>query len=254
MAKYRFACNRRIINIKEKMSITKEQKYVVDCVLSIFETGKIPSKESYQTCTILSDGAGISYGKHQATDRAGSLDKIAQLYVDKKGPLSLELLPYMQRLAQNETASVDPKKPPVWAQKLIDILKRAGADSVMQECQDEVFDAGYWIPALGHVQNIGLKTALGALVVYDTCIHSSPGGVANIRALFPEAAPAKGGDEKAWVLAYIEARKDWLLRNKNPLVQKTIYRMEALKAIADSGNWDLTTPLKVRGTTIPKPS
>jgi chitosanase len=242
-----------IYSIEENMSVTKEQKYVIDSVLSIFETGRIPSKESYQTCTILSDGAGISYGKHQATDRAGSLDKIVQLYVDKRGALSSELQPYMQRLAQNETAKVDPKKPPMWAQKLIEILKRAGAEPLMQECQDEVFDSGYWIPAMGHFQNIGLKTALGALVVYDTCIHSGPGGVANIRVLFPEAAPSRGGDEKKWVAAYIEARRGWLSRNRNPLVQKTVYRMDALKDIVESKNWDLAIPLKVRGVTIPKP-
>jgi hypothetical protein len=234
------------------MPITKEQKYAVDCVLSIFETGKIPSKESYQTCTILSDGAGISYGKHQATDRAGSLDKIVQLYVDKNGKVAAELQPYLTRLASNDTAKVDPKKPPVWATKLIEILRRAGADPIMHECQDEVFDAGYWIPAVGHAANADLKTALGHLIVYDTCIHSGPAGVANIRSRFPELAPSRGGDEKKWCYAYIEARRTWLLANKNPLVQKTVYRMDALKSIADASNWDLVLPMRVRGVLIPK--
>lgn len=234
------------------MSITKEQKYVIDCVLSIFETGRIPSMASYSTCTILSDGAGISYGKHQATDRAGSLDKIVQLYIEKGGALTEQLKPYLSRLASNDTSRLDPKKQPVWAQKLIEILKQAGAEQVMREAQDEVFDAGYWIPAVGHAVNVGLKTALGHLVVYDTCIHSGPGGVANIRARFPEPAPVRGGDEKSWVLAYIRARKAWLLANANPLVQKTVYRMDALEELAKSGNWDLTTPVKVRGVTIPK--
>jgi chitosanase len=234
------------------MSVSKEQKHAIDCVLSIFETGKVPSKESYQTCTILSDGAGISYGKHQATDRAGSLDKIVQLYIEKNGTVAQELVPYLARLASNDTAKVDPKKPPAWALKLVEILKKAGADPIMHDCQDEVFDAGYWIPAVGHANNVGLKTALGHLIVYDTCIHSGPAGVANIRARFPEPSPARGGDEKAWCYAYIEARRTWLLGNKNPLVQKTVYRMDALKAIADSGNWDLSLPMKVRGVTIPK--
>jgi chitosanase len=234
------------------MSLTKEQKHAIDCVLSIFETGRIPSKESYQTCTILSDGAGISYGKHQATDRAGSLDKIVQLYIEKKGPIAGELEPYLVRLGTNDTAKVDPKKPPAWALKLVEILKKAGADSIMRECQDEVFDAGYWIPAVGHATSAGLKTALGHLIVYDTCIHSGPAGVANIRAKFPEPAPIRGGDEKKWCYAYIEARRAWLLGNKNELVQKTVYRMDALKSIADAGNWDLVLPMKVRGVTIPK--
>lgn len=234
------------------MSVTKEQRYVVDCVLSIFETGKIPSISSYSTCTILSDGAGISYGKHQATDRAGSLDKIVQLYIEKGGAVAEQLKPFLARLAANETAKLDPKKPPVWAQKLIEVLKQAGADHLMQDAQDEVFDSAYWIPAVGHASNAGLKTALGHLVVYDTCIHSGPGGVANIRARFPEASPARGGDEKTWIRAYIKARREWLLGNANSLVQKTTYRMDALEALAKSENWDLVTPLKVRGVTIPK--
>jgi len=234
------------------LSITKEQKYVVDCVLSIFETGKIPSAASYSTCTILTDGAGISYGKHQATDRAGSLDKIVQLYIEKGGIFAEQLKPFLARLAANETAKLDPKKQPVWATNLIDVLKQAGADPLMREAQDEVFDAGYWIPAVGHAQNAGLTTALGHLVIYDTCIHSGPAGVANIRAKFPEASPSKGGNEKAWVHAYIKARRDWLLSNSNPLVQKTVYRMDALEELAKSDNWDLKAPLKVRGVTIPK--
>lgn len=234
------------------MSVTKEQRYVIDCVLSIFETGKIPSISSYSTCTILSDGAGISYGKHQATDRAGSLDKIVQLYIEKGGVVAEQLKPFLVRLAANETAKLDPKKPPVWAQKLIEILRQAGTDPLMRDAQDEVFDSAYWIPAVGHATNAGLKTALGHLVVYDTCIHSGPGGVANIRGRFPEAAPARGGDEKTWVRAYIKARREWLLGNANPLVQKTTYRMDALEALAKVDNWDLVTPLKVRGVTIPK--
>ena len=232
--------------------ITKEQKRVVDCVLSIFETGKIPSRASYSTCTILSDGAGISYGKHQATDRAGSLDKIVQLYIEKNGVVAEQLKPFLARLSANETAKLNPNKQPVWAQKLVEILKSAGEDPVMREAQDEIFDSGYWIPALGHASNIGLKTALGYLVVYDTCIHSGPGGIANIRAKFPEASPSKGGDEKAWITAYVKARRGWLLGNSNPLVQKTVYRMDAFDVLINTDSWDLIAPLKVRGVTIPK--
>lgn len=232
--------------------ITEEQKYVIDCTLSIFETGRIPTPLSYQTCTILPDGAGISYGKHQATDAGGALDKIVQLYVDKKGIHAQKFVPFLQRLAANDTARVDSKKVPVWANNLIAILKEAGADPVMQDCQDEIFDASYWLPAVAHAQKIGLKTGLGYLVVYDTCIHSGPGGVANIRAKFPQPAPSKGGGENEWIYAYIDARRSWLANSSKPIVRGTVYRMDSLKAIADSGNWDLVTPLKVRNVTISK--
>jgi len=51
--------------------ITAPQKHAIDCIISIFETGRVPTAAAYATCTILPDGAGISYGKHQSTDRAG---------------------------------------------------------------------------------------------------------------------------------------------------------------------------------------
>jgi len=232
------------------MSITSNQKRVIDCVLSIFETGRVPSPQSYQTCSILADGAGISYGKHQSTDRGGSLDKIVDLYIQRQGKHATDLIQFSQKLALNETSKVDPTNPPSWAKHLMGILKLAGADPVMQECQDAVFDSDYWIPAVGHATSLGLQTALGHLVVYDTCIHSGPGGIAIIRARFPEAPPAKGGDEKAWIRAYIAARKTWLAGNKNPLVQKTVYRMDALNELVKSGNWDLNSPLVVRGVKI----
>ena len=41
------------------MSVTEQQKRVINNVLCIFETGRLPSRESYSTCYILNDGAGI---------------------------------------------------------------------------------------------------------------------------------------------------------------------------------------------------
>ena len=51
----------------------------------------------------------------------------------------------------------------------------AGDDPVMHKAQDEVFDVNYWLPAVNHCKNIGITSALGHLVIYDTCIHSGPG-------------------------------------------------------------------------------
>lgn len=232
------------------MSVTPQQKKVIDSILSIFETGKIPTPASYSTCTILKDGAGISYGKHQATDRADSLDKIVKKYIAEGGTHATKLQPYLPQLAANETAKVNPAAPPDWAKSLVNLLKEAGADPKMQSAQDAIFDENYWNPALNHAKAIGLTTALGHAVMYDTCIHSGPGRVATHRAAFPQKSPANGGDEKEWVKAYVGARKAWLLGNSNPLVQKTIYRMETFEKLMSEGNWDLNTPLTVRGVKI----
>lgn len=231
-------------------ALTKDQKYVIDCVLAIFETGKIPTAKSYSTCTVLSDGAGISYGKHQATDKAGSLDAIVKAYIAKKGKLADELRPFVASIEANESAKADPKNLPANVKALVELLKKAGEDPVMQACQDDVFDANYFAPALKHADSAGVKTALGVLVIYDTCIHSGPGGVDKIRAKFAAKSPANGGDEKTWVIEYIKARRDWLLANSNPIVQKCVYRQDAMMEIVKADNWDLKMPLTVRGQKI----
>lgn len=235
------------------MSVTEQQKRVINNVLCIFETGRLPSKESYSTCSILNDGAGISYGKHQCTDKSGTLDLVCKKYIELNGHHAQELSMYMVHLMSNESAKYnsDRSKYPSWLVSLINLLKVAGADPIMQKAQDEIFDLHYWATAVKHAENIGLQTALGYLICYDSTIHSGPAGVKIIRNLFPQKSPANGGNEKEWCLAYINARRNWLLSSKNELVRRTVYRMDAFKTIADSGNWELNTPMTVRGVKIP---
>lgn len=233
------------------IALTPAQRHVIDCVLSIFETGRIPTEAAYATCTILADGAGISYGKHQATDRAGSLDAVVRLYIENEGRYATEFRAFLPLLASNASAKVPPKGP--WGPDvtaLVTALRLAGADPVMQAAQDTVFDANYFTPALAEAERAGLTTALGVLALYDTCIHSGPGRIATHRAAFPEKAPVNGGNEHAWISAYLKTRRAWLAASPNELVRKTVYRPDALLALAAAGAWDLAMPLTVRGVRI----
>jgi chitosanase len=233
------------------MTLTTSQKHAIDCVLSIFETGRVPTAASYATCTILADGAGISYGKHQCTDRAGSLDLVVKRYIAKGGKFATELKACEPLLASNASTKENPKGP--WTApvaNLVNLLKQAGADPVMHAAQDEVFDEQYFTPALNHAASVGAVHPLTVLVIYDTCIHSGPGGVTMIRNKFAAKSPANGGDEKEWVKAYINARRAWLLANANPLVQKTVYRMDALMELVNANNWELVLPFKLRGVVV----
>ena len=233
------------------MNYTPDQKRAIDCVLAVFETGRVPTSASYATCTILADGAGISYGKHQCTDKAGSLDLVVKEYVKRAGKHAKELEACLPLLTSNASTKVPPKGP--WGPEvtgLVNLLKTAGADPIMHQAQDEVFDANYFLPALNHAKDIGLTTALGLLVIYDTCIHSGPGRVSTHRAAFPEKSPKNGGDEKAWIKAYLNARRAWLAASSNALVQKTVYRQDAILELIKADNWDLKFPFTVRGVKV----
>lgn len=233
------------------IAYTPAQRHAINCILSIFETGRLPSAASYSTCTILPDGAGISYGAHQSTDRSNSLDAIVKRYIELGGTHAEALKPYLPYFAANKSASEPPKGP--WSAEttaVIALLKAAGADPVMQRAQEEVFDSLYFQPAVNIANQVGLTKALSLAVVYDTCIHSGPGGVTLIRNMFPAKSPANGGDERVWVQSYLNARRNWLATHKMTILHGTVYRMDALLALVQAGNWDLTPPFKIRTVTV----
>ncbi len=53
------------------------------------------------------------------------------------------------------------------------LLREAGDDPIMQSVQDEFFDRAYWVPAIKSCEYIGVESALGTAVVYDSRIHGS---------------------------------------------------------------------------------
>lgn len=232
------------------MPVTPEQKKSIDAVLSVNETGKLPSPEAYSTVTVLADRAGITYGLHQSTDHSGSLDSIVLRYIDLGGALGASLRPYLDELESNASTALDPKNLPAWTKDLMNLLAEAGKDPVMQRAQDEIFDEQYWTPAVQRAAAMKLQTALAHLVLYDTCIHSGPGRIDALRKKFPEASPASGGDEHAWVKAFLNARRAFLSSNPNPVVQKTVYRIDSLRGLVDAGNWSLATPFTYRGKVV----
>ena len=226
----------------------EEKKRIIQSIINVFETGQ-PGGD-YSSVAIHDDGAGISYGRSQATDAGGNLDAIILKYMDIGGQNANLFTPFLEKLSKNETAKIDPKNPPVWVRSLVEILKNTGKESTMKRAQDDVFNQEYWKPAAKHCLDMGLILPLSWAVVYDTCIHSGPRGVWRIRKRFPEAPPVRGGGEERWVKAYIQARREWLAAYPNPIVQKTVYRMDAFSAITNQDNWHLDTPFSVLGRTV----
>ena len=233
------------------IAYTPAQRNAINAIISVFETGRVPNPAAYATCTILPDGAGISYGMHQSTDRAGSLDNIVKRYIELGGAHGPALQAYLPYFASNKSATEPPKGP--WSaetQAVVNLLKTAGSDPKMHQAQEEVFDRDYFQPAVYHANNAGVTKALSLAVIYDTCIHSGPGGVTMVRNMFAAKSPANGGDEATWVKAYLNARRNWLATHKMTILHGTVYRMDALMALVNEGNWDLKTPFKIRTVTI----
>lgn len=226
--------------------LPKEKKRIIEDVVGVFETGKVGG--DYATAVYLPDGAGITYGKHQAIDRSDSLDAIVQRYIVRGGGMADDLRPYESLLEDDGTVGFNPKALPANVKTLMGLLTKAAADPLMRQAQDEIFDEWYWEPAAKRCLSMGLVLPLSWLAVYDSSIHSGPAGVDRTRNRFDESPPAKGGDEKKWTLAYINARRHWLATHSKTILHATVYRMDAMLKLIDEGNWDLATPFQV-----PKP-
>ena len=225
------------------INLTTEQHDICERVINVFETGSIQG--NYAAISIFHDGPGdirqITYGRSQTTEY-GNLPQLVRMYVDAGGIFSEQLREFVNLVGH--TALVDNSR-------FIDLLKKAGAqDQVMRRTQDVFFDQLYFQPAMKWASNNGFTLALSALVIYDSYIHS--GSIrSDIRSKFSEVPPARGGEEKAWIRAYINARHAWLLAHHRPDVRASAYRTKDLAREIARGNWDLSIlPIIANGTPV----
>ena len=131
------------------------------------------------------------------------------------------------------------------------LLRNAGKnDPVMRQVQDVFFDKRYFQPAMNWADSNGFTLPLSALVVYDSQVHS--GGILGfLRRRFPEKPPVNGGDERNWITAYVGVRQAWLASHDNPVLRKTVYRMQCFDNEIGRLNWDLTQlPINAHGVSV----
>ena len=225
------------------MNVTSKQKRIIQRVLNVFETGT--PNGNYGSIVIYHDGPNdirqITYGRSQTTEY-GNLRELVFDYVNANGTFSEAIRPFAEQvgsvpLTDNETFK--------------DLLRKAGRnDPVMKETQDKFFDKRYYNPAIKWATDNGFTLPLSALVIYDSFIHS--GSVLwVIRQMFPENPPSLGGDEKAWIKAYVKFRRIWLANHPRPIVHKTVYRMDCFLEQIAKNNWDLSIlPINANGTKV----
>lgn len=219
--------------------ITVDNKQRILSVVNIFETGSPDG--NYADISIFNDGKGgsrqITYGRSQTTEQ-GNLKQLIEAYIANKGMFANDFKPYLSKLGVEPLVDNEDFKA---------LLKRASEeDQTMIKTQDEFFDKVYYLPALKFFNDNKFSYPLSLLVIYDSYIHS--GRVPDfLRERFPESPPVRGGDEKAWVKAYVKTRHEWLLSKGEPL-SKTVYRTQVFSVAIAADDWMLSSPLVANGT------
>ena len=118
------------------------------------------------------------------------------------------------------------------------LLKLAGNDPIMQSVQEELYVSLYIGPAIKWGESEGFVEPLSFLVICDSFLHS--GSILTfLRNRFTERTPKWGGDERAWIIAYIDVREKWLATHSNKLLRNTTYRTRYYRELANLGDWGL---------------
>ncbi|MDY0744013.1 peptidoglycan-binding protein [Paucibacter sp. R3-3] len=223
------------------MSLTPTQVRAAQAIVNIFETGSV--RGDYGSVTVLSGDTGhLTYGRSQTTLGSGNLNTLLTAYCGNAGArFGARLSPWLPRVEQRDLA-LDTET------KLQNLLRACADDPVMRDTQDSFFDETYWQPAARAAEKLGLTTALGTAVVYDSWVHGSWARIRDLT-IAAQGQPAQAG-ERAWVTAYVAQRKQWLATNANALLRKTVYRMEAFERLIAQDLWGLPLPFVVRGNEI----
>ena len=214
-------------------------KIKIQQILNAFETGKADG--DYGAISVFNDGPGnikqYTVGKSQTTE-FGNLRELLRRYIDNKGIYADGFRKYAVRIGN---------KPSIYKDSVFEeLIKKSALDPIMRNTQDSFFDDVYWKPALKFFNDNEFTLPLSLLVIYDTAIHSGPAlnsprsMMTILRKRFNEVPPVKGGDEKAWVEAYVNARHSWLANHSSrPILRKTIYCTNTFKQLIADNNWDL---------------
>ena len=221
--------------------ITDKQKKTAQAIVNIFETGSV--RGNYGNVTLLKGDAGhLTYGRSQTTLASGNLYLLVKAYCETPGALfASDLNPYLNRLASRDLGLDNDTT-------LRSVLHDAGGDPVMHDVQNQFFDRVYWNTAAQSAANLKIVSALGTAVVYDSCIHGSWQKIRDLTSA--KSAPPQTIGEQQWIANYVETRRRWLSDSPNPLLQRTVYRMDSFSQLIALKKWDLTLPLTVRGIEI----
>lgn len=232
---------------------------VIWAIVNIFESGR-PEGDP-QAFQNYDDGV-ISYGKHQATLSSGVLERVLRQYFENSQT------PVSQALQAEFGERIQRRDPQLrHNERLRQLLIEAGSEPAMVAAQDAIFERDFYRPAVDYAQQLGLSAPLSLAGLYDTRVQ---GG---LTLLIKETNAALGGsgvgrmgargliDESAWLGAFLAFRAARLLRlaeQCDAVGQKTaaealrisIFRVEALQALQQAGQWALEGELTIRGQKV----
>ncbi|MFE5191232.1 chitosanase [Streptomyces sp. NPDC056628] len=216
------------------------KKEIAMQLVSSAENSSLDWKAQYRYIEDIGDGRGYTAGIIGFCSGTGDMLDLVELYADRRpGNVLARYLPALRRVNGTDShAGLDPDYPRDWA--------RAAGDRAFKAAQNDERDRVYFDPAVRQGKADGLR-ALGQFAYYDAIVMhgdgTDPTSFRSIRrrALGRARPPAEGGDETAWLDAFLDARV-WAMRQEE--AHSDTSRVDtAQRVFLRAGNLDLRTPL-----------
>ena len=206
-------------------------------ILNCFENDSSSPKTEYDKIYIYHDGTDnkgqqkkkqVTLGRGY-TSMGGTLWDVFRAYQTLGGDAKklLSFLPqrYDESLASNKDF-------------LSLIIKTAQTDEKLRTAEDQIYDKLYWDVGYNWYTINGFSLPLSLAVIQDTFLQSGS-MLSFLTKRFTEKTPAHGGDEKAWIEAYVSTRQKWLANHSNSVLRGTVYRTNFFTKQIENNNWNL---------------
>jgi chitosanase len=205
-------------------------------LVSSAENSSLDWKAQYAYIEDIGDGRGYTAGIIGFCSGTGDMLELVQAYAETEpgNPLA-SYLPALEAVNGTEShEGLDPGFMAAW--------QAAAEDPVFQAAQDFERDSVYFDPAVALAKEDGLQ-ALGQFAYYDAAVMHGFDGMQSIRdaALANADTPADGGDETAYLSAFLDARE--VEMNKEEAHSDTTRVSTGQRVFLEAGNLALQPPL-----------
>ncbi|MEV6349851.1 chitosanase [Actinoplanes sp. NPDC051851] len=212
------------------------KRETADKLIASAENSTLDWRAEYGYLEDLNDGRGYTGGLVGFCSGTSDMLAVVTDYTRREPDNGLaRYLPALRAVDGTDShEGLDPGFPAAW--------RAAARDPVFQQVQEAARDRMYFTPAVRLAQTDGLR-ALGQFAYYDAAVMHGVSGLRRIRrqALQARPAPAQGGDEIAYLSAFLSARTAEM---RTEAAHSDTSRVDtAQRVFLRGGNLDLSTPL-----------
>lgn len=211
-----------------------------EIAMQIVGTNEYSSKnwrKQYKKIEDIHDGRGYTAGIIGFCSGTGDMLELVNYYTSiKPDNILAKYLPALEAVNGSDShEGLDPTFEQDW--------KTAAEDPVFQDAQNHERDRVYFDPAVSQGKEDGLGT-LGQFIYYDAYVMHGEDGFNDIRATAMENAetPAQGGDETAYLNAFLDARRE--VMENDETWEENLDRIDTeQRSWVEQGNLNLDPPL-----------